>query len=296
MARYLRFLIAAGRGRGDPLLTDAMARRWTTPTVEAPGWSKGARYANGLAVVEVDGATLLHHTGGMDAYTSSFHVDPAAGVACFASTTFTGLPGYRPRDISSWACGLFRTARAGSAAPARKPTAVLVESPGDYTGVYTAADGERIEVRRAGQGLELAFGAERSLLEPVGEDALLAHHPRFERYAFFFERMGGRPVAAWWGEREYAAQGSGLRGPAPAELRTLAGRYDAPLSTTRIVARPTGLFADGTTPLARLPDGSWRVGPDSWTPERLRFDAVLQGRPQRLTASGSDSWRFAERD
>ena len=54
MALYARWLIAAGRGRGGPILSDAGAARFTRPTIDAPGWAAGgAKYANGLAVVRV---------------------------------------------------------------------------------------------------------------------------------------------------------------------------------------------------------------------------------------------------
>ena len=294
MARYLRWLIQAGRGQGAPLLTDAMVRRWATPTMDAPGWAPGAKYANGLAVVQVDGRTLLHHTGGMTAFSSSMHIDPQAGIACFASTN-VGLTDYRPRAITGWACGLFRTAAAGAKAPDAKPTALKVDKPDAYTGVFQAANGERIEFSALGEGLQLAFDDQTCLLEPSGDDAVLAHHPRFSRYAFFMERKDGKPVAAWWGAQEFAADPARLRGPAPPELTALAGRYDDVFSTARVVARPTGLFMDGVTPMTRLADGAWRVGADDWTPERLRFDAVLNGRPQRLNASGSDTWRVTDR-
>jgi hypothetical protein len=133
-------------------------------------------------------------------------------------------------------------------------------------------------------------------LEPSGADAFLAHSPRFARYAFLFERTGSKAVAAWWGPKAFAADPAKPPEPAPAELTALAGRYDDVMSTSRIVARPTGLFVDGVTPLTRLPDGTWRPGDDDWTPERYRFDAPLNGRPQRLNISGSDIWRATDRD
>ena len=295
MARYLRWLIQAGRSEGAPLLSDALAAQWVAPTVDAPGWSEGTKYANGLAVVQVDGRTLLHHTGGMTSFSSSVHVDPAAGIACFASTN-VGASGYRPRAITSWACGLFRTAAAGTAAPPPKPTTWTIDKPAGYAGTFQAADGDKLVVRPGGTGLQLACAGGTCELEPAGDDAFLARDPRFARYALLVERKDGRPVALWWGDKEYAADPAHLRGPAPAELAVLAGRYDDVFSTSRVVARPTGLFMDGTTPLTRLPDGSWRPGGDDWTPERYRFDAVLNGRPQRLNASGTDTWRVSDRD
>ena len=294
MANYLRWLIQAGRGHGGPLLSDALVSQWATPSIDAPGWAPGAKYANGLAVVQVDGRTLLHHTGGMTSFSSSVHVDPHAGIACFASTN-VGASGYRPRAITGWACGLFRTAAAGETAPTARPTAWTIDKPGDYAGTFQAASGERLEVRPGGEGLQLVCGGAACELEPSGDDAFLAHDPRFARYAFLVERRDGKPVALWWGATEYAADPSKLRGPAPAELAALAGRYDDVFSTSRVVARPTGLFMDGTTPLTRLPDGNWRPGGDDWTPERYRFDAPLDGRPQRLNASGSDTWRVSDR-
>ena len=294
MARYLRWLIQAGRGQGAPLLSDAAVRRWSAPTIDAPGWSEGAKYANGLAVVQVDGRTLLHHTGGMTSFSSSMHIDPEAGVACFASTN-VGATGYRPRAITSWACSLFQTAAARTGAPEPKSTALEVDKPGDYAGVFQARNGERLVISPSAKGLQLGFGAETCALEPSGDDAFLAHHPRFARYAFLIERKDGKPVAAWWGEQEFAADPARLRGPAPPEFAVLAGRYDDVFSTSRVVARPTGLFMDGVTPMTRLADGGWRVGADDWSPERLRFDAMLNGRPQRLNASGSDTWRVTDR-
>jgi len=62
----------------------------------------------------------------------------------------------------------------------------------------------------------------------------------------------------------------------------------------RIVARGDRLFADGVTPLTRLPDGSWRVGEDDWSPERIRFDGAIAGQPQRLSLSGTDYFRRAD--
>jgi hypothetical protein len=44
-------------------------------------------------------------------------------------------------------------------------------------------------------------------------------------------------------------------------------------------------------PLTPLADGGFRAGDDAWSPERLSFDAPIDGIPQRATASGADFLR-----
>ena len=40
------------------------------------------------------------------------------------------------------------------------------------------------------------------------------------------------------------------------------------------------------TPLVRVEDNLWRVGHESWTPERASFANLIDGRPQVLIFSG----------
>jgi hypothetical protein len=40
-----------------------------------------------------------------------------------------------------------------------------------------------------------------------------------------------------------------------------------------------------------LGGGLFRVGKDAWSPERISFDAWLDGAPRRATASGADYLR-----
>jgi CubicO group peptidase (beta-lactamase class C family) len=300
MAKYMRWLIQAGRGKGSPLLNDSLAKAYTTPTVDAPGWGmKDARYGGGWATVKIGGRRMLHHTGGMVAFSSSVHIDPEAGIACFASTNVGGL-NYRPRNITSWACQLFRAARDGGKAPEPAPTESKIDDPVKSVGRFQAADGDVIEFKAGGPtGLQVADrtgGA--GALEPVGEDAYVARHPRFAVHLLFVEKKGGRTVAVWYGDKEYAADPAKLRGPASPDLRALAGRYDNDDPWTgvfRVVARPTGLFLDGVTKMTRLETGAWRFGDEDWNPERIWFDAEVNGRPTRLSYSGLDFLRRDDR-
>jgi hypothetical protein len=43
--------------------------------------------------------------------------------------------------------------------------------------------------------------------------------------------------------------------------------------------------------MTRIADNLWRVGRDSWSPERASFADTLDGRPQTLILSGERFYR-----
>ncbi len=116
MATFLRFLLDLADGKGGGVLSDDAAKRFLADPADAPGWSPGTKYGNGIAHVEIDGRKYLHHTGGMVSFCSALHVDPEAGVAAFASTNIHYAVGYRPRDITVYGCELLRAIREGGCA------------------------------------------------------------------------------------------------------------------------------------------------------------------------------------
>lgn len=297
MALYCRWLIAAGQGRGAPLLSDAAAARFTKATIDAPGWAvRGAKYANGLAVVPVAGRQLLHHTGGMLAFNSALHVDPDGGVGAFASTN-VGLAPYRPREITAFACQRLRSAAVGARfadppppAPPRTPPVV------DYLGQYEGRQGERLEAAAGDDGLMVRIGTAAIAFQMGGEDAFIATDPTATPHPLVFRRAGKAVVRAWHAGREYVRVNAGVRAaafspPTPPALARLTGHYesDDPWSGSfRVTAQGADLFVDDQTPMTPLADGSFRVGDKDWSPERLWFDAPLDGRPTRANASGVD--------
>jgi CubicO group peptidase (beta-lactamase class C family) len=297
MAKYMRFLIDAGNGKGAPILSDAMAQAFVKPVTPAPVFGPGAQYALGVGVVQNGGRALIHHTGGMIAFCSSFHVDAAAGVACFASTN-TNIEGYRPRDVTAYACHLFRTLRDGQPAPAARAIELgdTVEKPADFEGDYKSGDGAAFSIRANGNALELtdAHGP-AARLQQKGDDAFAVRRPDYSLYALTFVRKDGKVVAAGYGPRLFGRNGEPAPSNAPpANLAGLAGRYDNDdpwLGTFRITARSDGLMLDGGGPLVPLPDGAYRVGSDPAGCERIRFDADVNGQAQRLNFSGVDFWR-----
>jgi hypothetical protein len=107
----------AGERQRRARAVDRAAQRFIKPVTDAAVFGPKARYGNGLATVLIDGKPCLHHTGGMITFTSSFHVDPAAGVACFASVN-GDLGDYRPRKTTAFAVQLMRAVRANAHLPA----------------------------------------------------------------------------------------------------------------------------------------------------------------------------------
>ena len=299
MALYARWLVQAGQGKGAPILSDAAAQRFTTPTIAAPGWAiKGSKYASGLAVVPVGDHMLLHHTGGMLAFNSALHVDPMAGVGAFASTNI-GLAPYRPRDLTAYACARLRETVEGGPKAVAAPMPPPRPDVSAFAGRYVSAAGAALVVAEAPHGISTRFGDAAQDFEFAGDDLFGPMGPHVQVHPLAFRREGKAVVRAWHGGDEYVRVGAS--GPVaafspkpPAELAALAGTYecDDPWhGTIRIVAQGDQLVVDGGDPLVRLGDGSWRLGDKDWSPERIRFDGLIDGRPSRAIVSGVDHVR-----
>jgi hypothetical protein len=104
------------------------------------------------------------------------------------------------------------------------------------------------------------------------------------------EGAAEKAVRAWAGEKEFLVEGrTDYQPPAPPALKALTGRYDnddrwaGPLY---VYARAGRLWVGNAEPLTSLAGGEWRLGAEAWSPERIRFDSVVNGRPQRLLYSG----------
>lgn len=288
MAIFLRFLIGLAQGHGGAVFSDATAAQFIADPAE--GWGEGAHYGNGIARVAADGRNYFHHTGGMLSFCSSLHVDTEAGIAAFASTN-TGVPvNYRPRDVTRHACRLFKAARDGAAAPAAPPTRVGVDGAARFVGTYTAANGDSFEVLPDDDRIKMRRRGAETPMQQAGETAFACADPQFAVSGLVFDRENDVMVRAWSDDVEYLRDPAhGYKPPAPPELRALAGRYDnddkwaGPLF---MFARDGKLWLNNTDELKRAPDGTWRFG-DDWGPERVKFDSVVNGRPQRVLFSGA---------
>jgi D-alanyl-D-alanine carboxypeptidase len=286
MTRYLRFLANAVQGRGGLGIPPDRAATFLTHAV--PSDTAGMSYGNGLMHVGNAGRSYLHHTGGMVSFSSSFHVDVASGVGAFASSTISAYAEYRPRLLTRFAVDALTDAAAGRPLPSPPPLDTPLANAVSYAGVYSGPRGA-IEVR-AGSPLTLVANGQSAPLQPWGADLFRTTHPAFRQFSLLFERSKGAITAASWGPSSFVRQGAARQiAPSDPELARLAGRFvnDSPWVGTAVVVERDGKLWIGTeTPMNRMGDNLWRVGEESWSPERASFANFIDGRPQTFVFSG----------
>jgi hypothetical protein len=252
-------------------------------------------YGNGLMHVSAGGRSYLHHTGGMVSFTSSFHVDVASGVGAFASSTISAFSEYRPRQLTQFAVDALTDAAEGR----RLPSPPLLEKPlagaAAYVGRYSGPAGA-FEIR-VGTPLTIVANGESAPLQAWGGDIFRTTHPAFRDFSLMFERKGNAVTAASWGPATYLREGTAARLPASdPQLAKLAGRYvnDSPwLGLAPVVERGGKLWLGTETPMTSIGDNLWRIGDESWSPERGSFADFIDGRPQTFIFSAE---KFARHD
>ncbi|HET6971887.1 MAG TPA: ATP-binding cassette domain-containing protein, partial [Phenylobacterium sp.] len=224
--------------------------------------------------------------------------DPAAGVGAFASSNVGGID-YRPRQVTAYACQRLRAALEGEAALVPPPAPPKPEPVADYLGRYVGRGGETLIVEAHADGLLATLAGRATPLEAVAPDVYIHTDPAQGALPLVFRRDGKAVARAWWAGTEYLpVRGGGSAGafsaPTPPALQRLVGTYtcdDPWRGTFHVVAEGPALFADGVTPLAPLAGGGFRAGAEDWAPERLWFDAEVEGVPQRAIYSGADFLR-----
>jgi hypothetical protein len=234
------------------------------------------------------GRSYLHHTGGMVSFSSSFHVDVASGVGAFASSTLSAFAEYRPRLLTRFAVDALTSAMSGGRLPVPPPLDPPLANAASYAGQYRGPSGG-FEVR-PGNPLTLVAGGQAAALQPWGGEIFRTTHPVFRQFSLMFERKGQAVTGASWGPSTFVREGAGgtLPRPDPA-LAKLAGRYvnDSPwVGTAMIVERGGKLWIGTETAMTKIGDNLWRVGEESWSPERASFANFIDGRPQTFILSG----------
>jgi D-alanyl-D-alanine carboxypeptidase len=300
MAAYLRMLLNRGAAPGGRVVSEEgfslFSKRW----IDAPSFGKGASYGYGIAIVEIDGHTVLRHTGGMVSFSSALHADLDAGLGSFASV-HAGPGGYRPNEVGLLALATLRAAREGRPLPEppAPDDAARVEKAREYAGVFTSPEGRTVTLETDGEALWLRADGERVRLQRGrAADTFLAPGSRFALFPIEVSRQGDAVAEVAWGAEWYA--GPAYTGPrsvaAPAAWRACVGSYrnDSPwYGTARVVLRKGRLVAAGE-PLVPLADGLFRVGDDETGAERARFSDVVGGRAMRLFFSETEFRRVDE--
>jgi D-alanyl-D-alanine carboxypeptidase len=291
MNLYLRALSMLARGKGGLGLDIAHGSALIRHAV--PSDTPGMTYGNGLMHVAEGGRSYLHHTGGMVAFSSSFHLDTHSGVVAFASSSFTGFAEYRPKLLTRFAVDALTNALTGRPLPKPPYLGFSLPNVSQYLGTYSGPAGT-IEIQ-SGTPLTIAANGITAQLQPWATDLFRTSHPQFREFTLLFERTNGAISHVSWGPHTFVRSGAAFEVPAsdPA-LSALAGRYmnDSPWwGATRIVERGGKLWIGTDGPMAKIGDNLWRVGRDSWSPERVSFSDTMGGRPQTMIFSAERFYR-----
>jgi len=251
-------------------------------THAVPSDSPGMSYGNGLMHVGGGGRAYLHHTGGMVSFSSSFHVDVASGVGAFASSTISAFAEYRPRLLTQFAVDALTHVTAGRQLPRPPSLETPLPNASSYVGRYAGPAGAFEVV--AGHLLTIVAAGQSAELQPWGGEIFRTTHPAFRDFSLMFERKGGPVTVASWGPATFVRAGSTAKvPPSDPHLAKLAGRYvnDSPwLGTAQVVERGGKLWVGTEVPMTPIGNNLWRIGDESWSPERGSFADFIDGRPQ----------------
>lgn len=284
MGLYLRAI--ANRGKG--LLRETSFDDWVKGYVPTSP-SSGESYGYGWFTGKLDEHRMIRHTGGMVSFMSALHVDLDDGVGAFAS--INAQLGYRPTPVTTYAIRLVRAIDAGQPLPdppAIAPASTIANAK-ELAGVYTAADGDRIELVQEGEGLVLARDGKRHPIE-VASGLPFARTPELELFGFVFDR-----------EKKTVAHGTRLWSAAPRDAEAhppawhaFTGHYrsESPwIGSTRVVARQGALWLDGVTRLRPVSANTFRIAEPEHSPEWVQFLDVVNGKSRHIKVSGEDLWR-----
>lgn len=314
MAAYLRMLMNRGQGPRGRIVSEESFDLMTQQIIEAKEEGKDSFYGYGLDIREVDGHTYIGHGGGMVGYYSYIVADMDDGLGIVV--LMNGPGGQSDEEIAMFALKLLRAGLHDQGLPPVPPVdPAKVENAAEYAGTYWAFREHR---RRAGAGaltlvaegerLILRYGDERIVLERRGPDRFYVDHPGFALFLLRFGREEGREERAekgqvvevfhgpdWYTNDHYA-------GPTtfdyPREWDAYPGHYRSHnpwFSNFRVVLRKGALAlvdpSGREEPLVPLGSGVFRIGEDDRSPERIRFNTILNGRAVHANLSCADYYR-----
>jgi len=302
MAKYLRMLLNRGRSPRGRIISEKSFSLMTAPhaTIDwvSPWGAKS--YGYGINVGNWDGHLCIGHGGGAVTwgYISGILTDLDEGVGV---AVLTNGP-CNTWDITPHAIGTLRAARNGQRlphAPDVTDFAKVANAP-DYVGIYRSGK-KQFEIATRGRGLVLKLVNEVAPMERREPDAFLVNHPYFRLFLLRFGRSGEKIVEAchgsdWYVNDRYAGP---REFPCPGEWSSLVGHYcsyNPFLPNMRIALRKGTLYLaeyidESETPLSPLPDGSFRLGEDTNSPERIVLKDLVNGQPMSMNVGGCDYYR-----
>ncbi|MGZ4132285.1 MAG: serine hydrolase domain-containing protein [Actinomycetota bacterium] len=300
MCEYARLVLNGGRGpHGELLDADGFAR-WIGPHVDSD--ERGSRYGYGWDVRERDGRRVIRHTGGMVGFTALLEIWPDDGLGTVVLLNGQGVRDEMGREALAAVAAAIRGEELPSFVPPPAPD--RVEDAATYAGTYRS-DERAWELDPQDEGLVLRAGPLAVRLQRFGDDAFATPHPALDKHLLRPVRdEGGTVVALTHGPGWFVKDGAeppNEQAPAPDAWGAHPGLYrsnDPWQPTFRVYLRRGRLIlaspSDGSEQaLVPLEDG-WFGAEEPWTPLRVRFDDVVDGRAIMLDVNGSRLYRSFE--
>lgn len=297
MGAYARFYLNRGQVGRRRLLSAKRFADLTTPVLDD--------YAYGLHVHSTPGASVISHDGGIAGFESHIEMAMEGGFAVIILSN-----GGIDKSLQSWVADLAAAAFADRPLPpAPAPDADRLMTPlEDYVGRFESAKAPagELDVRLTKGELILRYGTSERHLQRMGVDMFRADEASGDRDAYVFARADDKPQGAVMGVSHgaswYARNPARLSQPSiPAHYTEYVGHYvnNGPEGPeARIYVRNGQLLAAldmdesfSPTPLSPIGEGTFRLGPEDWSPERARFDGIIDGHAQRLFIDGVPLYR-----
>lgn len=310
MGRYMAMFINRGAGPRRRLLQEDSVKALASAHMPPGAFGPNAGYGYGLAVEQVEGHTVLWHTGGMASFASAMHIDLDAGFGAFAS--INAMQGFRPNAVARYALQVLRARQEKRPAPqAPSVDETALADTKEYEGTYLSDQGERIDVASAPGTLLLRIGGKRLMLRHQEDEQFMAEDEGYELFPWVFIRAPkptgpaaqsppATPVIELaWGPRSYQRSGAAATAPRPHEPVPpgLTGLYynESPwIGSMRVVERRGSLWLNGAIPLERTGDALFRWADEPHSPETAEFSEFVDGQAQLLRVSGGELRRIPD--
>jgi D-alanyl-D-alanine carboxypeptidase len=306
MCGYLRFILNRGMTPAGRLLSESAFSTLTTPVLND--------YAYGLIVQQEAGERVIRHGGTIGGFRALLEARMDQGLGVIILTN----GGIDP-SLQKWIVAAITAACRGSSPPpppAHRSIGAVVDVK-RYAGIYRmahagAARGDTaLEFVVSGGSLARKVGADFKPLIRVGGDVFREAGPNHQGLAYFFGRLvesEDLPVThVSRGSHWYVTDGfnGNIAPDAPSTYAAYVGHYanrgsEGPSARVFVCNGELVMImggSDGPPPKqpveALVPDGegAFRIGPFSYTPERARFDTLIDGQAQRLVISGVPLYR-----
>ncbi len=282
MCHYLRALLTRGQG----LLSPASFEQLISPMIATGDDLHGEHYGLGLFREQVDGRLVIGHSGGMVGYTADLLADLDSGLGVVVLTNGPA----EPQRISRYALQLLNAAHRGDELPPMPQSdPYFVVDAESYAGRFRCGEKE-FDLISGGEHLDLQMERDTVPVESHAPHGFYIPHAAFEMFLLrpeeggfahgpdFYIREGVEPSEI----QDY-----------PPEWEAYPGHYRSHnpwLNNFRVVLRRGALdliYPSGEEePLHHQDGATFRVGPVPRSPERLRFDMLINGKAHQAELSG----------